>query len=365
MKTLLLIPSAIETDSAHPRPRQDYEALAAVLNEDAAGGADLLDLAAAAQDHSPAVRLARRWGGQGAALAMLGFQRRHQYDVLLSLGEEVGVPLSLMLNMARTRPGHVFLARSLSAAHRLPWTLLKAHRGLDTIFVHAQCQQDFAEDHLGFPGEKLALIPPPLDEHFYRPGVGQPAAEDQLGAVGWKGRDYGTLAQALVSMPDLAVGLAASPPAPHALHGLDDRATLRPDSPAERRALYARSQFVVVPLRDADFPVGAGAILEAMAMGKAVIATRTHGQAELIIEGVTGLSVAPGDVTGWRQAIARLRGDAALRERLGHNARRWVEENATMERWAERVRHALRDAAVGETGARISPAYASSLPIFW
>ena len=366
MKTLLLIPSVIEADPAQPRPRQDYEALVAALGDGVDGAADLLDLADATRDRSPAVRLARRWGGPEAGLAMLAFQRRRQYDVVLSLNERVGVPLAVLLNAARTRPGHVCSARSLSAgARRLPWTLLQAHRGLDTVFVHAQGQQDFAEDQLGFPCENLALIPPALDEHFYRPALGPSSLENQVGVVGWEGRDYATLAQALDGVPDLGVGLAASPPTPHALGALSGRATVRPDSPAERRALLARSLFVAVPLRDADFPVGVGAILEGMAMGKAVIATRTHGQAEAIIEGVTGLSVAPGDVAGWRQALARLRDDAALRERLGHNARRWVEENATLERWAGRVRHALRDAAVGEANARVGAAYASSLPIFW
>ena len=81
-------------------------------------------------------------------------------------------------------------------------------------------------------------------------------------------------------------------------------------------------------------------------MGKAVIATRTTGQTDVITDGENGLTVAPGDVAGWRQAIARLRDDPALRERLGRNARRWVEENATLDRWAARIAHAVREAAV-------------------
>lgn len=361
MKTLLLIPGVTEADPAEPRPRRDYEALAAAL-DDAGGGADLLDFAAAARDPSPAVRLAGRWGGPSAALAMLGFQRRRRYDAILSLDERVGVPLALLMNAARSRPGHVCCARQLSgAAQRLSWTLLRAHGGLDTVLVQAQGQRDFAEDRLGFLTEKLSLVVPPLDEHFYRPSPGAIVPEEQIGAAGRQGRDYETLAQALESLPDLAVELAVSP---HDQSVLPGRATVRPDTPAGRRALYARSLFVAVPLRDSDAPTGTGAILEAMAMGKAVVATRTHGQAEVVIEGVTGLSVAPGDVAGWRRAVARLRGDAALRGRLGHNARRWVEENATLERWAEIVRQALRDAAAGEAGTRFSGAPATSLPIF-
>ncbi|MDQ2686679.1 MAG: glycosyltransferase family 4 protein [Armatimonadota bacterium] len=317
MKTLLLIPGETKDDPAQPRPRQNAEALTAALNIAPGSRVETLNFADAARDTSPAVRLARACGGPEAALSMLGFQRRHQYDAVCSLGEGVGLPLALLLNTAHTRPGHVCCAHSLSSPRqRLFWNLLQAHRGLDTVFVSIPSQQDFAEDHLGFSAEKLSLISPALDEHFFRPGVGQSAAEGLSDVVG-------------------------------------GQATVWPDSPAERRALYAGSLFVALPPCDTDGPTRAEVILEAMAMGKAVIATRTHGQAEVIIEGVTGLSVAPGDVGGWRQATARLRDDAALRERLGRNARRWVEEHATLEQWAERVRHALHEAARNESGARL------------
>jgi len=80
-------------------------------------------------------------------------------------------------------------------------------------------------------------------------------------------------------------------------------------------------------------------------MGKAVVATRTAGQTDVITDGENGLLVAPGDVGGWRLAITRLRDDSALRERLGRNARRWVEENATLDRWAARLAEAVSVAA--------------------
>ena len=109
----------------------------------------------------------------------------------------------------------------------------------------------------------------------------------------------------------------------------------------ELRDLYAASSFVVVPLKETDFQAGVTTLLEAMAMGKAVIATRTTGQTDVITDGENGLTVAPGDVSGWREAICRLRDDAALRARLGGNARRWVERHATLDGWSERIAAAL------------------------
>ena len=59
------------------------------------------------------------------------------------------------------------------------------------------------------------------------------------------------------------------------------------------------------------------AVLEAMAAGLAVVATRVAAVPEMIVDGETGLLVDIGDVTAIRDAIARLIQDAPLRLRLG------------------------------------------------
>ncbi len=67
--------------------------------------------------------------------------------------------------------------------------------------------------------------------------------------------------------------------------------TVRRFSQFDLRQLYAQARFVVVPLFQVNFQAGVTTILEAMAMGKAVIVTRTPGQTDYIQEGVTGLYV--------------------------------------------------------------------------
>jgi glycosyltransferase involved in cell wall biosynthesis len=59
------------------------------------------------------------------------------------------------------------------------------------------------------------------------------------------------------------------------------------------------------------------AALEAMAAGRAVVASHVGGLAEAVLEGETGLLVAPGDVDGFARALARLSDEPALRARLG------------------------------------------------
>ena len=63
------------------------------------------------------------------------------------------------------------------------------------------------------------------------------------------------------------------------------------------------------------------ALLEAMAAGRAVVATRVSGAVELIRDGENGLLVDPGDVAGLARALERVLGDPALAEALGRRAR--------------------------------------------
>ena len=364
-KMLLLIPSVaktgIEADVASDRhPTMDYHALVAALRDHHGRAVDILDYAALDADATPAVRLARKVGGRDAALAALAFARRKDYAAIFSNGENVGVPLALLLGGVPRPPGHICIGHRLSAGKKqLFFTALKAHRRMDRIFVYAQAQYDWGVDRLGIASETLALIPFHADDRFYRP-LAVPVNPDLICSAGLEWRDYPTLIEAVADMPELSVRLAAASPWSKHEDQTAGRA-LPPNVDARRydyaglRALYAESSFVVVPLRETDFQAGVTTMLEAMAMGKAVIATRTTGQTDVITDGENGLSVAPGDVAGWRQAITRLRADHVLRERLGRNARRWVEENAALDCWAARLAESLCMAG-GSVGAPAAPA---------
>lgn len=67
-------------------------------------------------------------------------------------------------------------------------------------------------------------------------------------------------------------------------------------------------------------------VLEAMAAGRPVVASRIGGLIDLVADGETGLLVPPGDHDALRAAIARLLADPALREAMGSAGRRRLDQ---------------------------------------
>jgi hypothetical protein len=100
---------------------------------------------------------------------------------------------------------------------------------------------------------------------------------------------------------------------------------------------YERAAVVVVPSRREGYGMVAR---EAMAYGRAVVATEVGGLRDAIQDGVNGLLVAPGDVRALRAAVERLLGDGELRRRLGSAAR----EKAVREWSTAAAAHSLSDA---------------------
>lgn len=77
-------------------------------------------------------------------------------------------------------------------------------------------------------------------------------------------------------------------------------------------------------------------VLEAMASGTPVVASRLGGLAEVVQHGVTGFLVEPGNVAELRERLDQLLRDPALAARMGRNARELVLDRFTWRACAER-----------------------------
>jgi glycosyltransferase involved in cell wall biosynthesis len=89
--------------------------------------------------------------------------------------------------------------------------------------------------------------------------------------------------------------------------------------------VLAACDVLVLPSEsDEDFPL---VILEAMAAGRAVIATRVAGAPEQVVDGETGLLVPPANPVELAGALTSVMSDRQLRERLGASGRRRFDSN--------------------------------------
>ena len=87
------------------------------------------------------------------------------------------------------------------------------------------------------------------------------------------------------------------------------------------------------------------AILEAMACGKTVVATRVAGIPEAVIDGETGYTVEVGDHVSFAQRVLELLRDENLRKRLGENARKLIEKEFSYSRIIPELARILRETA--------------------
>jgi glycosyltransferase involved in cell wall biosynthesis len=78
-------------------------------------------------------------------------------------------------------------------------------------------------------------------------------------------------------------------------------------------------------------------LLEAMALGKPVVASKVGGIPEIVLHEKTGLLVNPADVEGLCRALCILLNDPVKRATMGDEARKRIEEHFTLQRMMEQL----------------------------
>lgn len=269
--------------------------------------------------------------GYGVALPLRAARSVLAHDVVIALLEREGAfPAILRAKHVppySRRPLVIYSWRlAYDVLHSDPDTrrdLVRRFAAADLITHMSHREADVLVD-AGFAPERLFAATFGVSHRYYVPGD-ESERDIELLAVGQDhGRDYGTLFAALEGT-DLTLDLVCRP---ENLVGLDVPANVRLHGTVpqdEYRQLLRRAKVVAVPTDVRTYPTGSSVVLEAASSGCCVVATATPAMTDYVDNQKSGVLVAPNDVEGWRETLARLRDSDDERRRLGSGGRRAVE----------------------------------------
>lgn len=282
------------------------------------------------------------------AQAIEAFIIQDEYDVILSWQERAGFPFALLCKLLRkTSVPHVALCSWPSKGVK-GFLLRFVHTHIDRLILWSTVQRRIVVEEMDIPAEKISFIHYFVDDKFYRPTN---TRTDTICSVGSEMRDYPTLIEALrgVSIPCHVAAGTLNRRRSRWVRKIDRRTDLPANmsvgvlGAGELRDLYARSRFLVITLHESNTDNGITCILEAMAMGRPVICSRTEGQVDVIKHGETGILVPVGDSVALRSAVRELWNDPARAERMGKAARRYVEEFQSLDKFITDVKLIVLD----------------------
>lgn len=121
-------------------------------------------------------------------------------------------------------------------------------------------------------------------------------------------------------------------------HGLEAIVKIR-GRQDDMAAVYAQMDVLLLPTRRDSFP---RVVMEAMAFGVPVVATRVDGVPEMVAEGTTGFMVGSGDAAGFAAAAEKLLRDPALRRKMGAAGRERARALFSPETYAARMQTLYR-----------------------
>lgn len=270
-----------------------------------------------------------------------------RYDFVIAQDNlMLGYFVSLFAKIFRTKTRWLYIAMNSSvlirryANNRIKLSLLRIFwKSYSRIICLASEQmEDFVR--IGIPKEHLIFIPFGVDADFFVAGSSF-LEENLIVSVGRDaGRDYPTLFKAAENLPlPFTVVAGRKNISPNAKIPVNV-SVLYDKSLAEIRDLYKRAKIVTVVSKKADVPEGSDCsgqtvILDAMAAGKAVVATHRSWILDYFVPDHDLIVVEPDNPTALANAINDLFFDHEKRERIARSGHGKVTENYTTKNFAK------------------------------
>lgn len=255
---------------------------------------------------------------------LLAWRRKRYAHVFTFECDLVGLSVAFWQSiLGMRRPRHVIVQfimreRHASVASGAKYALMRfLFRSVHRAIVSSASEAEYYRDVFGWPAGKCVFVPLLVSPDLVRRESMDEA--DFYLAAGRSFRDYDTLLRAVEGTGLQLVVVGGDGAASRYAHMANVKA-MENIPVAELETLIQRSRAVVVPLHERRISTGQSVVLQAMALGKAVVATRTAGTVDYIRHMEDGVLVAPGDASELRNALLLLE-VPGVRHALGASAR--------------------------------------------
>jgi glycosyltransferase involved in cell wall biosynthesis len=285
--------------------------------------------------------------------------RHRRYDDIYATGEDVGLPTAILLWALLLRDKLTMVVHCADTPKRRAVLRALGDRVFRHVITLSATQERLLTGPIGFGRKKVVRLNYWIDHAFYSPAP-DVGGEYAL-SVGMESRDYATLQEAVSELPQHfhVVASGWSPLANYSdAAGVREEQNVRVErgvTTARLRELYSGARMVVVPLKPVSYAAGVTAIIEAMAMGKAVVTTDSPGIRDYVIPDVSAKVVPCGDAPALRAAISGLWNDREATEAMARFNRAWIESMLNTDRYVEEVARLLEAPGPGVRGTECRP----------
>lgn len=283
------------------------------------------------------------------ALAL--WRRARGYDVVVTMGVRESMAYGLLCALTGRPPKQIMCEVFIDAPSPSPaWHFKNAlyrfvARRAIGLLTNSSAEVETVARRYKLDRARIRYVP--LNTTIADPRM-EEADDGYVLSAGRTLRDYATLLAAARQLPKIPTSVICGR---NDFQGLEipDSVKIFCEIPRETYLDHLRRcRLVALPLLNTERATGQVVMLEAMAMGKPVITTRSPGTVDHIVDGKNGLLVEPGDADALAQAIDRLWNDAGLRRRLGEAAVQTMRESASAERHAKLKLKAIEELAERE-----------------
>ena len=282
-------------------------------------------------------RVVHALGGYGGDFAsvLASLRAANATDVVLATNDTVGIPLVLLKRAGLLRTPLVYVAiglpeRLVPLHARMRRLYAGAFRRAHTLVAYSEREAQWLR---GWSGANVVFVPFGVDIDAFAPATGDEVDVVSIGAD--PHRDFQLLRQVAERRPELRFALVAGGDHARTLGALPDNVALETNVPLERvRERLAEAKVVALPVRRNSYSGATTVLLQAMAMAKPVVVSRTDA-IELgyeLEDGVNCRLVPPGDADAFERTLLDTLADS---QSLGTRARETVERNFSWQRYTD------------------------------